>query len=278
MTFIEKFINQKLQVLDAGFIRVVDVMGDDRSIVEAARISYGTTATDVTRDRGLIRYLMKNRHTSPFEMCEIKLHLKMPIFVARQWLRHRTANVNEYSGRYSIMNEDCYIPQIERIGFQSTTNHQGTEKGKITVDEQILAQYRIELLSKDCKTTYNKLIDSGISKELARIVLPVNTFTEMYWKIDLHNLLHFLKLRMADDAQEEIRVYARAIAEIVKEWVPLTYEAFIDYVVDAHVLSKEALRVIKTMINNCDVPNWSEFSLTKREISELEKIFDIKPH
>ena len=219
-------------VLDHGFVRVVDYMGDDGAIVQAARVSYGAGTRSVRNDRGLIRYLMRHRHTTPFEMCELKLHIKLPIFIARQWIRHRTANVNEYSARYSILDREFYIPANEQLAEQSASNRQGRDKA---LDAATSARV-LDLLRRDamqCYDTYEELInDQGdgtpvrdgepqLARELARMNLNLNYYTQWYWKIDLHNLLHFLSLRMHSHAQYEIQVYAEIIADMVKSWVPL---------------------------------------------------------
>ncbi len=217
-------------VLNHGFVRLVDFMGDDSAITQAARVSYGDGTKQLRQDIGLINYLLKHGHTSPFEMCEIKLHVKMPIFVARQWIRHRTANVNEYSARYSVLSGDYYIPQKNKISYQSKSNMQGRQEDIVEESDEFLRD--LTGISQNCLDIYKKYIDKDIARELCRTMLPVNFFTEMYWKIDLHNLLHFLKLRSDSHAQYEIRVYAEAILEkIVKKWVPITYDAFKKHVV-----------------------------------------------
>lgn len=221
---------KELKVLDHGFIRVVDTMGDDMAIVQAARVSYGQGSKGKEQDERLLRYLLRNKHTSPFEMCEIKFHIKTPIFIARQWLRHRTANVNEYSGRYSLMSDDFYLPSLEEMKKQSEDNKQGRGEA-FSQEEALKYQNIIKEASLNSLKQYHELINEGegIAKELARIILPLNVYTEFYWKIDLHNLLHFLELRLHPHAQYEIREYAKAILEVLKEWVPTTYEAFIEY-------------------------------------------------
>lgn len=230
------FLEKEFKVLDKGLIRVVDVMGDDDAIVDSARISYGKGTKTKNQNRGLIRYLMKHRHTSPFEMCEIKLHLKMPIFVARQWIRHRTASLNEYSARYSILEDDFYIPTLEDISKQSSINNQGRgdaiEEGQA---KKIQADF--EEASKKAYQTYQDMLDQGVARELARSILPTNIYTSLYWKIDLHNFLHFIALRADHHAQLEIRKYAEVMLDIVKEWVPLVYEAFMDYRVNSTPVS-----------------------------------------
>ena len=216
--------------LDRGFIRLVDSMGSDDAIVQAARVSYGKGTRKVSQDRGLIRYLMRHRHTTPFEMVEFKFHAKMPIFVARQWVRHRTANINEYSLRYSEARDEFYIPDEKHILFQSKLNKQG-RSGEVPADLKKKVQDYFRDISDKSYTIYSELNDAGIARELARAILPVNIYTEWYWKNDLHNILHFLSLRMDPHAQYEIRIYAEAMAEIVKKIAPFAYEAFQDYVV-----------------------------------------------
>jgi thymidylate synthase (FAD) len=241
----EEILEKEFTCLNHGFVRLVDYMGSDESIVQAARVSYGKGTKTVREDRTLIRYLMRHMHTTPFEMVELKFHVKLPIFVARQWIRHRTASVNEYSGRYSIMPEEFYIPLDEDIKPQSTANRQGRSEEEVPPE---LKKKVIELLLLEQKSSfkgYNQLLKDGISRELARINLPLSLYTQWYWKIDLHNLLHFLKLRIDDHAQYEIRVYANAMAEIVKKVAPLAYEAFEDYILNAITFSKTELKILK---------------------------------
>ncbi len=223
--------------LDKGFIRLVDSMGSDGAIVQAARVSYGRGTTKVTRDKGLIRYLLRHRHSTPFEMVELKFHAKMPIFVARQWVRHRTANINEYSLRYSEARDDFYIPKKEDIHFQSKFNKQGREADEVpdALKEKVI-QYFTEM-SENSFDIYQYLNKAGIARELARAILPVNLYTEWYWKNDLHNIFHFLKLRMDTHAQYEIRVFAIGMAKFVKQVAPIAYEAFEDYVLNGMYLS-----------------------------------------
>ncbi len=256
---LDELLYTPIHVLDHGFIRVVDYMGDDGAIVQAARVSYGRGTHSVSDDRGLIRYLMRQRHTSPFEMCEIKLHVKLPIFVARQWIRHRTANVNEYSARYSILDREFYVPSADVIASQSQSNRQG--RGE-TLPKREAARVQ-ELLVNDAHQLYEHYegllneatnIDAnepgrlGLARELARINLSLNFYTQWYWKIDLHNLLNFLALRAEQHAQYEIRVYADAILNrIVKAWVPLVYEAFCDYRLNGRTLSAQALSLVRNL-------------------------------
>jgi thymidylate synthase (FAD) len=226
----------KFEVLDKGFLYVVDKMGCDDDIVQAARISYGKGTKHTSVNRGLIRYLMRHRHTSPFEMCEIKIHVKMPIFVARQWVRHRTASINEYSARYSILEDEFYIPNASDIALQSADNKQG-RGDPISLEEAEKIRESIENAAKKDYALYKDMIDKGIARELARTVLPANIYTQWYWKCDLHNLLNFIELRLHPGAQLEIRKYAQALLEIIKDWVPLTYEAFFDYRLNAIMVS-----------------------------------------
>ena len=257
---LEELLYTPIAVLDHGFIRVVDYMGDDSAIVQAARVSYGRGTRRVSDDRGLIRYLMRNRHTSPFEMCEIKLHVKLPIFVARQWIRHRTASVNEYSARYSVLDREFYVPSADVIAEQSKTNRQG-RGNQLTSDDATYVQALLQNDANQVYDHYEELLNekengepddpsrAGLARELARINLSLNFYTQWYWKIDLHNLMNFLSLRAEEHAQYEIRAYAEAILEkIMKTWVPLTYEAFCDYRINSHVLSEQALSVVRSMI------------------------------
>ena len=220
-----QFLDRK--VLDHGFIRVIEAMGDDSSVVQAARVSYGKGTTTKRGDAKLIRYLMRNAHMTPFEMCELKVHIKAPIFVARQWMRHRTASVNEYSGRYSVMSEDFYIPGVDQMRHQSKSNKQGRGELVPIVD----AKYHIRAMrsfSTQARDRYMSMIDIGISREVARIILPVNFYTEWYWKINLRNLLHFIQLRGDSHAQWEIQEYGEVLSDIVEAWVPVSYKAFME--------------------------------------------------
>jgi thymidylate synthase (FAD) len=235
-------------VLDHGFIRVIDYMGDDAAIVQAARVSYGAGTKHVQNDEGLIRYLMRHWHSTPFEMCEVKLHVKLPVFVARQWIRHRTANVNEYSARYSILDREFYIPAPDQLAAQSTVNNQG--RGEVLTGEE--AARVLDLLKSDANRAYDHYEamlsqdgQQGLARELARMNLPANIYTQWYWKVDLHNLFHFLRLRADPHAQYEIRVYAEAIAACVKDWVPLAHAAFEDYRMGGVTLSAKAIAVLK---------------------------------
>jgi thymidylate synthase (FAD) len=244
----EAHLYRATPVLDHGFIRVIDYMGDDSAIVQAARVSYGAGTKHVSNDEGLIRYLMRHWHSTPFEMCEVKLHVKLPVFVARQWIRHRTANVNEYSARYSILDREFYIPAPEQLAAQSTVNNQG--RGALL--EGVEAARVLETLKRDAATLYDHYEDmlsqegqQGLARELARMNLPMNIYTQWYWKVDLHNLFHFLRLRADAHAQYEIRVYAEAIAQAVKDWVPLAFAAFEDYRLGGVTLSGKAIAVLK---------------------------------
>ena len=282
---LEAVLYKPIEVLDHGFIRVIDYMGDDSSIVQSARVSYGKGTKKISNDKGLIKYLMRHRHSTPFEMCEIKFHIKLPIFIARQWIRHRTANVNEYSARYSILDKEFYIPSAENLAAQSAINNQG--RGDALTDDE--ASNVIQILKKDSEQTYSNyetllnessegnIIDeskSGIARELARMNLTLNTYTQWYWKIDLNNLLHFLALRADDHAQYEIRVYADAMLEIVKKWVPLTYEAFEDYRIGGTELSAKEVNLMIKLLKGEKV-SFEEEGLSKREWSELKRKFEI---
>ena len=282
---LEAVLYRPIEVLDHGFIRVIDYMGDDSSIVQSARVSYVKGTKKISNDKGLIKYLMRHRHSTPFEMCEIKFHIKLPIFIARQWIRHRTANVNEYSARYSILDKEFYIPSAENLAAQSAINNQG--RGDALTDDE--ASNVIQILKKDAEQTYSNyetllnessegnIIDeskSGIARELARMNLTLNTYTQWYWKIDLNNLLHFLALRADDHAQYEIRVYADAMLDIVKKWVPLTYEAFEDYRIGGTELSAKEVNLMRKLLKGEKV-SFEEEGLSKREWSELQRKFEI---
>ena len=259
-------------VLDHGFIRVIDYMGDDSAIVQGARVSYGAGTKHVQNDEGLIRYLMRHWHSTPFEMCEIKLHVKLPVFVARQWIRHRTANVNEYSARYSILDREFYIPAPDALAAQSTVNNQG--RGETLQGAE--AERVLELLKSDasrCYDNYEAMLSqdgqAGLARELARMNLPANIYTQWYWKVDLHNLFHFLRLRADIHAQYEIRVYADAICKIVADWVPAAYGAFEDYRLGGANLSATALDCVKRMLKGEEVTQESS-GMSKGEWREFE--------
>jgi thymidylate synthase (FAD) len=276
----EEILYKPIKVLDHGFVRVVDYMGDDSAIVQSARVSYGAGTKKISLDRGLIQYLIRHKHTTPFEMCEIKFHIKLPMFIARQWIRHRTANVNEYSARYSILGKDFYLPERDQLAVQSLTNRQGRDAEVLNDAEaarvlemlkgdalQCYAHYE-EMLNEDMEGNVVDESRAKLARELARMNLPVNFYTEWYWKIDLHNLLHFLHLRADPHAQYEIRVYAQAMLDIVKKWVPLTYEAFMEYSVNGTNLSNNAMNVIKQMLKGKKVTQ-EESGMSKREWGEL---------
>ena len=239
-----------IKCLDKGFIRLVDSMGSDDAIVQAARVSYGKGTTKVSRDRGLIRYLLRHRHSTPFEMVELKFHAKMPIFVARQWVRHRTANINEYSLRYSEAQHDFYIPEKKDIYFQSQFNKQGRDDREVPPEMKEKVVHYFNDISEKTFTIYNELNEAGIARELVRGILPVNLYTEWYWKNDLHNIFHFLRLRMDEHAQYEIRVFAEAMASFVKKAVPIAYEAFEDYSINGMYFSKLERDLLKTRLPN----------------------------
>lgn len=271
----EAHLYRAAEVLDHGFIRVIDYMGDDAAIVQAARVSYGAGTKHVSNDEGLIRYLMRHWHSTPFEMCEIKLHVKLPVFVARQWIRHRTANVNEYSARYSILDREFYIPAPDQLAAQSTVNNQG--RGAVLQGEE--AARVLEVLKRDAGQafdSYEQMLSQdgqqGLARELARMNLPMNTYTQWYWKTDLHNLFHFLRLRADAHAQYEIRVYAEAIAACVKDWVPLAFGAFEDYRMGGVTLSAKAVEVLKRRLAG-EVVGQAESGMSKGEWREFEGVW-----
>jgi thymidylate synthase (FAD) len=283
---LENILYQPFEVLDHGFVRVIDYMGDDSAIVQSARVSYGKGTKQISNDKGLIKYLMRHRHSTPFEMCEIKFHIKLPIFIARQWIRHRTANVNEYSARYSILDKEFYIPSMENVAAQSTINNQG--RGEVLSSDE--AAEVISILKKDAEQTYanyetllnenpnGESIDSskpGVARELARMNLTLNTYTQWYWKIDLNNLLHFLALRADTHAQYEIRVYADIMMDIVKKWVPIAADAFEDYRIGGTEVSAKEINLLKKLLKGEKVSFENE-GISKREWSELQKKFDLK--
>jgi thymidylate synthase (FAD) len=276
---LEEILYEPLPVLDHGFVRVVDYMGDDAAVVQAARVSYGKGTKKISNDAGLIKYLMRHWHSTPFEMCEIKYHIKLPIFIARQWIRHRTANVNEYSARYSIMDREFYIPEPQHLAAQSEINNQG-RGADISADR---AKEVMKILRDDatrCYDNYENLMNvredgtvidegaEGIARELARMNLTLNTYTQWYWKIDLHNLMHFLRLRADSHAQYEIRAYADVMLDTVKRWVPLTYDAFVDYRQGAVNLSAKGLAAVKRMLAGENVTQENS-GLSPREWREL---------
>ena len=283
---LENILYEAIPILDHGFIRVIDYMGDDTSIVQAARVSYGKGTKKVSTDSGLIKYLMRHWHGTPFEMCEIKYHVKLPIFIARQWIRHRTANVNEYSARYSILDKEFYLPSLENLAAQSQSNRQG--RGDVLTGEQ--AKKVLDLLKKDAEQTYDNyetmlnerydgsVIDEkqvGLARELARMNLTLNTYTQWYWKTDLLNLMNFLRLRADHHAQFEIRAYADAMLDTVKRWVPITYDAFLDYRVGGTEVSSKGKKIIQKLISGEEV-DVEKSGLSKREWNELMSALELK--
>jgi thymidylate synthase (FAD) len=276
---LEEILYQPLAVLDHGFVRVVDYMGDDAAVVQAARVSYGRGTRRVSEDQGLINYLMRHRHTTPFEMCEIKYHVKLPIFVARQWIRHRTANVNEYSARYSILDNEFYIPAPEHLGAQARGNRQGrgavlegAEAKRVfellkNDSERLYAHYS-EMLNEDERGVPRDPARQGLARELARMNLSLNFYTQWYWKTDLHNLLGFLSLRADPHAQYEIRVYAEAMLETVRRWVPMTFAAFAEYRLGSAHISAKGLAIVKRLLDGERVTQEAS-GLSKREWREL---------
>ena len=283
---LEKILYEAIPILDHGFIRVVDYMGDDSSIVQSARVSYGKGTKKVSTDEGLIKYLMRHWHSTPFEMCEIKYHVKLPIFIARQWIRHRTANVNEYSARYSILDKEFYLPSKENLAAQSQSNRQG--RGEVLEGDQ--ANKVLNLLKQDAEQTYENyetmlnerydgsVIDEnevGLARELARMNLTLNTYTQWYWKTDLLNLMNFLRLRADHHAQFEIRTYADAMLNTLKKWVPITYEAFMDYRVGGTEISAKGKILIQKLIKGEKI-SLDGSGLSKREWNELMLAFNLK--
>ena len=284
---LEKILYEAMPALDHGFVRVIDYMGDDSSIVQSARVSYGKGTKQVSTDKGLIKYLMRHWHSTPFEMCEIKYHVKLPIFIARQWIRHRTANVNEYSARYSILDKEFYIPTKDQLSAQSTSNRQG--RGDLITGEQ--ADEVLKILKDDATRTYDnyeKMLNErydgstidegkvGLARELARMNLTLNSYTQWYWKTDLLNLLNFLFLRADSHAQYEIRVYADTMLNTVKKWVPITHAAFLDYRVGAANISSKGLKIIRSMLKEKKIIKFEESGLSKREWNELMETLHLK--
>jgi thymidylate synthase (FAD) len=282
---LEEILYEPIPVLDHGFVRVIDYMGDDSAVVQAARVSYGKGTKAVREDRGLIRYLLRHRHTTPFEMCEIKYHVKLPVFVARQWIRHRTANVNEYSARYSILDREFYIPSAENLAAQSLSNRQG--RGDVLQGAE--AEEALSILKQDaasCYDHYEHLLNEGpdgeprdparqgLARELARMNLPLNIYTQWYWKVDLHNLLHFLSLRADPHAQYEIRAFAEVMLETVKRWVPLAYDAFVENRLNGAQLTAGQIDVVKRLIKGEKVDQASS-GLSKRVWDELAAVLEL---
>ena len=283
---LEIILYEAIPILDHGFIRVVDYMGDDSSVVQAARVSYGKGTKKVSTDAGLIKYLMRHWHSTPFEMCEIKYHVKLPIFIARQWIRHRTANVNEYSARYSILDKEFYLPAPENLATQSQNNRQG--RGDVLEGDQ--AKQILDLLKSDAERNYSNyeamlnerydgtVIDennAGLARELARMNLTLNTYTQWYWKTDLLNLMNFLRLRADQHAQYEIRAYADIMLDTLKKWVPTTYEAFMDYRVGGTEVSAKGKIILQKLIKGDDI-DVEQSGLSKREWNELMIAFNLK--
>jgi thymidylate synthase (FAD) len=281
---LEEVLYQAIPVLDHGFVRVIDYMGDDAAVVQAARVSYGKGTKKVSEDKGLIHYLMRHRHSTPFEMCEIKFHVKLPIFVARQWIRHRTANVNEYSARYSILDREFYIPAPEQLAAQSVANRQG--RGAVLTGAE--AARVLDILKQDSTTAYDHYAEmlneteagetadaakQGLARELARMNLSLNFYTQWYWKIDLYNFMHFLSLRADPHAQYEIRVFADAMLDVLRKWVPLTADAFEQHRLHAITLSKNALAAVKRMLKG-EAVTLETSGLGKREWSELQAVLN----
>ncbi len=283
---IEKLLFEPFPVLDHGFIRVVDYMGDDAAIVQAARVSYGKGTKKVNQDKGLINYLMRHWHTTPFEMCEIKFHIKLPIFVARQWIRHRTANVNEYSARYSVLDKEFYIPAAENLAPQSNQNHQGRSPEPLSGAEAVRVLELLKQDSEQCYSHYEEMLNTdqqgnvlnadnqGLARELARMNLPLNAYTQWYWKIDLHNLMHFLMLRADSHAQYEIRVYADIMLEIMQKWVPFACEAFMDHRMNSTIMSGKGTEVVKRLLRGEKVEQGGS-GMSRREWNELMKKLEL---
>ena len=260
---------EEIKVHEHGFVKLLDVMGSDEEVENAARISYGEGTRKVSQTRNLLRYLMRHRHTSPFEMCEVKFHIKLPIFVMRQLVRHRTANLNEYSGRYSVMSDDFYFPKGKELKPQSTTNKQGREEGELRNPGEI--EFELYRIFDGATTAYHNLLDWNVSRELARIVLPVSNYTEVIWKIDLNNFFKFYQLRGDDHSQKEIQDYANVMWDLVEPHFPLCCEAFTDYVLNAKTFSEQEMKIIRDNLNGSWV--MSKYGLSERESTEfLEKI------
>jgi thymidylate synthase (FAD) len=281
---LEEILYEPLPVLDHGFVRVIDYMGDDAAIVQAARVSYGRGTRRISEDQGLINYLMRHRHTTPFEMCEIKYHVKLPIFVARQWIRHRTANVNEYSARYSILDNEFYLPDREHLAAQTKTNRQGrgevldaasADRVRDLLRDDAERAYRgyARLLNEEATDTAIEQGQPGLARELARMNLSLNFYTQWFWKIDLHNLMHFLTLRADPHAQYEIRAYAKEMLETLRLWVPMTYAAFLEYRMNAALISASGLAVIRRLLDGEQVDQATS-GLSAREWRELIDVLE----
>jgi thymidylate synthase (FAD) len=289
---LEAILGRAFPLLDNGFIRVIDYMGDDGAIVQAARVSYGKGTKKINQDQGLINYLLRHSHTTPFEMCEIKFHLKMPIFVARQWIRHRTASVNEYSARYSLLDREFYLPEPDQIKPQSEVNKQGRNSDELSTQER---NRILEIIKKDSEKAYQDYLEmlnltsddnqnqpmiadpnkKGVARELARINLSLNYYTQFYWKIDLHNWMHFLRLRADSHAQYEIRVYAEKMLEIFKLWLPLTYQAFENYSLKATKLSLKGKNLIIKLLKGEKIDQESS-ELSPGEWREIMEQFNLE--
>ncbi len=255
----EEILDKEYPVLDHGFVRLVDYLGSDQRIVQSARVSYGEGTKTYRQDKGLINYLLRNDHTSPFEQVVFTFHVKMPIFVARQWTRHRTARMNEISGRYSVMKDEVYIPSPDSIALQSEDNKQGRAADPVSKE---MADEVISIMHEDSERAfgnYHKLLDMGIAREISRIDLPLSLYTEFYWEIDLHNLFHFLKLRLDNHAQYEIREYGKVMLEIVRKVCPIATEAFENHKLKGRSFSGREMEAIKAMIDGKECP------LEKRE-------------
>lgn len=282
---LEEILFEPISLLDHGFVRVIDYMGDDSAIVQAARVSYGKGTKKINEDRGLINYLLRHRHTTPFEMCEIKFHIKAPIFVARQWLRHRMANVNEYSARYSIVQDEFYLPHASVLAQQSASNRQGRDE----ILEPAEAKKILDMLKQDATQTYDHyremlntdeegtILDESkpaLARELARMNLTLNYYTEFYWKIDLHNLLHFLSLRADSHAQYEIQVYALAMLDVLKRWTPYSYEAFMKYHFKGTHVSEQGIEIIRRLIAG-EALDQIDTGMSPRELRELMQALNL---
>ena len=283
---LEKILYDIFPVLDHGFVRVVDYMGNDSSIVQAARVSYCKGTKKVNEDNGLINYLMRHRHTTPFEMCDIKFHIKLPIFIARQWIRHRTASINEYSARYSVLEDEFYIPDPQNIAAQSKKNNQGRDEEKqlsvveqnrileiIKTDSQNGYNHYLEMMNEDKKGNIIDKSKDGVARELARMNLTLNCYTEWYWKINLHNLFHFLALRTDSHAQYEIREYANIMLDMVKKWVPHSFAAFEKYRIGGKEFSRDEIATIKKLVKGQKVEQENS-NLSKREWNELKNLLE----
>ncbi|MBS1700919.1 MAG: FAD-dependent thymidylate synthase [Armatimonadetes bacterium] len=270
----EALLDQEIKVLDKGFVRLVDYMGGDQRIVQSARVSYGEGTKTVRQDRALIHYLIKHWHTSPFEQVQLTFHCKMPIFIARQWIRHRTARLNEISGRYSIMKDEFYVPEPSQVAFQSSNNKQG-RSDSLPLDDALAIIAQMEKEQKDAYTDYTDMIDKGVARELARTNLPLSLYTEWYWQIDLHNLFHFIRLRIDPHAQYEIRVYAEALAKCAKAVAPFAYEAFEEHILGSVTFSKAECAALSRMLDGGE-PGLDERPL-KAFLEKVEKLRSSAP-